>query len=209
MDNKAELIHNNQIDKEDIYNFKCTKRGKCCYDHTGIIFDLFWTAVEMNTSTEEIISKHCYRYIGDQSKLPIVNIKAGSCPFHTPKGCMLGEMRPTVCKMYPLGRGYVGGKIVYFNQHFTCGDKNPAQTVDDWLKLNDVFEENEKFSKTWYELISKIAMFMQKRNFTSREREAFQTTLIPLLYMCYDTKTYFWSQFLDRKECIERILKEI
>ena len=212
MDNKAELLHNNQVGKEDIYNFKCKKCGKCCYNHTGIIltpYDLFWAAVKLNTSTEDIVSKYCYRYIGDQSKLPIVSIKAGSCPFHTPTGCMLGEMKPTICRMYPLGRGYVDGKIVYFNQPVTCGDKNPAQTVDDWLKLNDVFEENERFSKAWYDLISKITLFIHERNFTPRELEAFQGTLIPILYMCYDTKAYFWSQFLDRKECIERILKEI
>ena len=118
-------------------------------------------------------------------------------------------MKPTICRMYPLGRGYIDGKIVYFNQPVTCGDRNPAQTVDDWLKLNDVFEENERFSKAWYDLISKITLFVHERNFTPRELEAFQGTLIPILYMCYDTRAYFWSQFLDRKECIERILKEI
>ena len=148
MDNKAELLHNNQVGKKDIYNFKCKKCGKCCYNHTGIImtpYDLFWTAVKLNTSTEDIVSKYCYRYIGDQSKLPIVSIKAGSCPFHTPTGCMLGEMKPTICRMYPLGRGYIDGKIVYFNQPVTCGDRNHSQTVDDWLKLNDVFVVTDNY----------------------------------------------------------------
>ena len=61
MDNKAELLHNNQVGKEDIYNFKCKKCGKCCYKHTGIIltpYDLFWAAVKLNTSTEDIVSKY-------------------------------------------------------------------------------------------------------------------------------------------------------
>lgn len=212
MDNKVELLHNNQLGKDDTFNFKCNKCGKCCYDHTGIIltpYDLFHMAVKLNTSMEEVVAKYCYRYIGDQSKLPIVSIKAGSCPFHTPTGCMLGEMRPAICKMYPLGRGYGEGKFIYFSQPVMCGCKNPTQTVDEWLIHNGVTEDNERFTKAWYELITEVTQFIHNRKFAPREFEAFQTTLIPILYMCYDTKAYFWSQFLDRKECIERILKEI
>lgn len=77
-------------------------------------------------------------------------------------------------------------------------------------EINDKpqYETNET-DKKWKELVTEISEFIKKRNFSERELTAFQSTLLVLLYMCYNTKTQFYSQFLDRKESIERIIKSI
>lgn len=69
--------------------------------------------------------------------------------------------------------------------------------------------ETDETDKKWKELVTELSEFIKKRNFSKRELVSFQSTLLVLLYMCYNTKTQFYSQFIDRKETIERIIQNI
>ena len=212
MDERKKLFKENKIGLEDKFDFKCTGCGKCCYNVDGITltpYDLFHMAAELKISVEDIINNYCERGIGSDSKIPIVIIKRGKCPFLLDNKCRLNGNKPTICKLYPLGRGKTVGEITYCRNDVSCGGKNPNQTVKEWLETNGVTNANEEFTLIWYELIENIVRFIYGRKFSARELEAFQSTLIPLLYLCYDTKGYFHSQFLDRKYAIEEIMKKI
>ena len=108
-----------------------------------------------------------------------------------------------------MGRGYANGKIQYFAQPQTCGKTKANQTVGEWLEKNHVTKENEKFTEKWYELLIKLGTYLHSVNFTVKELEGFQTSMMVLLYLCYDLEKDFYSQFLERIEVIEKIMDEI
>ena len=212
LDNELKMLRNNQLKKDDIFDFKCNACGKCCRRHDDIIltpYDLYEIAAKLEISVEKVVYDYCDRGIGEISQLPVVMVRRGKCAFLTKDGCILGNHKPVNCRIYPLGRGFDDDKLVYFSQPVNCGDRNSTQTVADWLERNGVTEENEWFTVKWYELMSKLVMFIYKRKFSPCELEAFQRALVPILYLCYRTDRNFYEQFLDRYECLERIMREI
>ena len=160
-------------------------------------------------SVENVIDNFCIRYIGQSSQIPIVALAAGRCPFIRSYGCYLGDSRPVICKMYPLGYGFDGNKSTYFYTDSRCGETTDNQTVEEWLNKNGLTEEVDEFREMWYGLISKITTFIHKRNFSVRELDAFQTSMFVILYLCYDACKPFYSQFAERVECVERIIQRI
>lgn len=212
MQENIRMLMNNQLKLDDCYSFKCNKCGKCCTNHTGITltpFDLWNIAKEMKLSVENVIGSFCIRYIGESSKIPIVALAAGRCPFVLADGCFLGDAKPVICKMYPLGAGFDGTKTTYFYVDTNCGEKDSSQTVEGWLAKNGLTEEVDEFRQMWYGLISNITTFIHKRNFSVRELDAFQTSMFVILYLCYDIDKPFYGQFAERAECVERIIQRI
>lgn len=206
------MLMENQMQETDIFSFKCDGCGKCCYSTSDIVltpYDLFYMASELKVIVEDVINRYCTRYVGSDSKIPIVAIGSGRCPFLTERGCRLNSARPVICKLYPLGRGVYGEKMVYFTQNISCGESCPNQTVGDWVDLNKITDENRRFTEKWYKLLTQVALYIHKRQFSEHELDAFQTTLIVLLYMCYDMKGQFYTQFLNRAEALEKIMEKI
>ena len=212
LDYELKMLRNNRLGKEDIFDFKCKACGKCCRRHDDIVltpYDLYEIAAKLEISVEEVVYNNCVQGIGEISKLPFVMVRHGKCTFLAKDGCILGNRKPVKCRIYPLGRGCDDDKLVYFNQPVNCGERNPMQTVADWLERNGVTEENERYTVQWYGLLSKLTAFIYERRFSSNELDAFQRALVPILYLCYRTDQYFYAQFLDRYECLERIMKQI
>lgn len=212
MQDNYNMLLNNQLNKDDCYNFKCNKCGKCCTNHTGIIltpFDIYNMAKKLEMSIENAISLYCVRYIGKTSQLPIVAFEAGRCPLVTEHGCYLGDSRPVICKMYPLGCGYQGNKTTYFYVDAKCGENNSTQTVGEWLTKNGLGEDVDEFRKMWYGVLDKLCKYIHDRNFSERELDSFQTSVFVILYLCYDTTKSFVGQFSTRIDCIERIIQDV
>lgn len=78
-------------------------------------------------SDSQIIQMYCEIYIGPTSNIPIVRIRFenGVCSFLKNNRCTIHAFKPSVCKLYPLGRGMEGesGNVFYFNQDVSCGGK--------------------------------------------------------------------------------------
>ena len=212
MQENINMLLKNQLKKEDSYSFKCNKCGKCCTNHTGIIltpYDIYNIGRKLGMSVENVIDIYCIQYIGESSRLPIVALERGKCPFVNENGCCLEESRPVICKMYPLGCGYDGTKITYFSVNAKCGEKNPLQTVDDWLMKNGITDEVDVFREKWYGIIGKLGKYVHSREFSKREQDAFQRAVYVMLYLCYDESKPFYSQFSERVECLEQLMQNI
>lgn len=214
MEKAREALNTGKAEKTDTYTFSCNQCGKCCEKNTGILLtpkDIFGIAYKMNIPVDDIINVYCDRYIGSGSKLPVITIRKGKCPFLFDTGCMLGGFKPTICKMYPLGRGFdVKNKTIqYFMQSVACGNRNGTETVDAWLTKCGITDFDEEFSLKWYELLEKLAGFMIKHKFPAGELEIFQQALYILIYLCYDIKKDFYKQFETRIECINAMIKTL
>jgi len=148
------------LNKKDRFAFKCTCCGVCCHDNQILLksYDIFRLTRSLGLTTKEFLARHCVRYVGKDSGLPLVMLKfledeKGACPFLEGRKCAVHEDRPSVCRLYPLGTmGQRGEAAKFYLQPASCPGhgRGKPQTLRSWLKasgLHDYMPENERFFK--------------------------------------------------------------
>ena len=141
-----------EIGLDDIFVFHCTQCGKCCIHREDILLspkDLFHIAKKLKITPEVALAQYCETYLGRNSHIPVVRLKPqGSvkrCPLLKNQKCLVHDVKPAVCAMFPIGRylalpsdgifpenpeelsvGYV------FNDP-ECGDRSETHTVREWF----------------------------------------------------------------------------
>jgi Fe-S-cluster containining protein len=95
--------------------------------------------------------------------LPNLKMSEG-CAFLKNGGCEIHAHRPGICRLFPLGRIYVGRtaeadkktatEFKYFLQTKECPVKNKIEVrVSDWLGIDDL-EKNEAFINKWHRFLT-------------------------------------------------------
>ena len=100
-----------EIGLDDTFTFHCTQCGKCCIHREDILLspkDLFNIAKKFQITPAEALEQYCETYIGCNSRFPIVRLRPqGSvkrCPLLKDQKCLVHDVKPTVCAMFPIGR---------------------------------------------------------------------------------------------------------
>ena len=100
-----------ELDPDDTFTFHCTQCGKCCIHREDILLspkDLFNIAKKFQITPENALEQYCETYIGCNSRFPVVRLKPqGSvkrCPLLKDRKCLVHDVKPTVCAMFPIGR---------------------------------------------------------------------------------------------------------
>jgi len=220
MDEKTrdEIINdmmNNQLALDDTFDFKCRECGKCCKNREDIILtarDLFNIAKLLGRTAEQILDKYCEFYIGSTSQMLLVRLKPtghdNSCPLLFKRRCIVHQAKPTVCALFPLGRGYsynVDMNISniepqYFLQSIYCGTKGQLHTVRSWLEKFGM-PANDEFYPQWtfaLMLLSEFFMNIEKLNKPEEVMKQLRWGAFALLYLGFDTSKDFLPQFTDR-----------
>ena len=130
-------VMNNVLQMDDLFEFQCDCCGKCCEFRNDIILspiDLQRIAHYFERDIPYIVHRYCNVYIGNDSKLPVITLKSvgrkQSCPFLVKKKCSINCVKPTVCRLFPLGRVKMvsedesESKMQYFIQYIECGKKD-------------------------------------------------------------------------------------
>jgi hypothetical protein len=132
--------------------------------------------------------------------LPLIRLKkeANVCPFLTKKGCQVYRDRPTVCRLYPLGRAFsdrVKKEVYFLMQEKEClGFKERKKwTVASWIKAQGV-EEYDAYNEGFSELIF-LKTKLRPQGLSLKEGQMF-------FMACYNLDVFrefvFKSSFLDR-----------
>jgi Fe-S-cluster containining protein len=128
-----EELMKHPIGKDQEFHFHCDQCGECCKNRVDILlspFDLCRMAKALNKPLPEVLQEYGNLYLGNTSKMPLVSLKMrednGKCPFLMDDNrCKIHSNKPTVCALYPLGRGASRegkkAKIFYILQPTTCG----------------------------------------------------------------------------------------
>lgn len=183
------------IGKNDTFDFKCDKCGKCCTKNTieTILFkpyDIYKLAKGLNKNPLELAMKHGDIYIGEGSGFPIVRMEwkmsiTGNgieivCPFREslPDGkniCGVHGFKPGSCKLFPLGRisAYDESKkdkaeLIYFVQEVSCGEKGELHTIEDWVGNTDYDAKVLHFESDSMRTINDIVSLPDLRNLAQK-----------------------------------------
>ena len=202
------FIGKNTLNLEDSFSFSCNCCGECCKNRDDILinaYDIFRLSKGLNISDSQLLQMYCEIYIGPISKIPLVRIRfpGGVCSFLRDNKCSVDLFKPSVCRLYPLGRGMVGesGDIFYFKQDVPCGGKG-TQIVKEWVKDLDegVFIE---WSTSLLKLMADKNYKLLVENFSDCDKDLYRMFfygIFDILYLHYDIRFDFLPQLKEHFE---------
>lgn len=210
------IIHNMknaQLGMDDTFKFRCKKCGECCQNIEIMLssFDIFQIAKFLYKSPAEIITSYCRAYNGCDSKYPLYEIKLrgdGTCPFLIRKLCLIDSVKPTACRLFPLGRVFTEDRAIYFEQEVMCRAATDQENiVRDWIKnLPENDEIAQVYSKALQVLIQEYTVPISKQ--LPKEQYNRLTLLMrEFLYHNFKTEQDFLQQFKINFELLLEMLK--
>jgi len=219
-DHRQEIIENfnkNLIGLDDVFAFKCRECGKCCKQREDILLnsrDVYNIATALGMTHEQVIETHCEVYIGRDSRIPIVRLRPKganrTCPLLVNNRCSVHLLKPTVCALFPLGRGMVSeyasedmgvgipGEIQYILNSTDCGSLKRKQTVRSWLEQFDISIEDSffiKWNETMLTLVTAIHRFDGKNGVSNKLMSILWDEIFAALYIDYNPQKKFYPQF--------------
>lgn len=206
-------IEEHNLGPDDKFKFHCTMCGRCCTHRDDILLtprDIYNMSKELGIKPEELAEKYCEIYVGPDSRFPIVRILPSGnvqrCPMLKNRKCMVHKAKPTICGMYPLGRGIkiVGEDVSSIKTEDTffffpdpgCGNDSQEHTVREWLGEFGIPVEDVFFvlwQKTFV-MLSNIFQEMEKKTNAEVMTMMWRTTFHDL-YIAYDMGQDFQQQF--------------
>lgn len=217
------MPHNNDIKKilelenlgkQDMFQFKCDGCGECCKHRDDILltpYDIFRICRFLKVAFDDFMETYCELYIGSTSKLPIVRLRTSAlCVFLMHGKCLIHEVKPTVCALYPLGR--IAGfqqescEIRYFLQDVQCGTKDQENIVEDWLK--HLGDDNEECMRIWHSMLGELTILSQNtQEADEKVIEKLASVVFEILYNGYDYSEEFLSQFKERLRVVKKFCR--
>ena len=202
----------NQLGPDEPFKFHCTMCGKCCIKREDILLnprDMYNLAKELGMTPHEVMNTYCETYIGGDSRLPVVRLKPRGeirrCPLLKDRKCSVHNSKPTVCALFPIGRGIAGEKgnihsltvkdIRYFFSEPGCGDDSETHTVREWLGEFGLSPEDEFFIK-WQKCLFELSMcFCRLEKKLGADMGPIWSLTGSILYLMYDMEKPFEPQF--------------
>ena len=127
--------------------------------------------------------------------------------------CSIHSLRPSICRLFPLGRYYENGSFKYFLQIHEC--KHPTKSkikVKKWIDIGDS-EKNQEFIIKWHDYIEDV----QKQLSLTADEELLKKIDLFILQQFYieryNKEEDFYSQFDVRltkaKEVTTSLIKTV
>lgn len=216
IDERIEMLKNNQLSEDDYFEFGCIQCGECCRNRYDILlnpYDLYKIAKYLNMRIIDVIDKYCEIYIGSDSKMPVVRARPkiynAVCSFLRNGKCSIHSAKPTVCALYPLGRAASpDGGMIYFTQGGSCNANSTPIKVKDWIEMFNL-KESELPAKLWSQTLVKLSLSKRKFKIKPQIEEQLNNELVNILYLSYDTTQDFLPQFKNNSEKAEKCFAQL
>lgn len=178
----------------------------CCRGMEGLVLnpkDIYNLTVHLGVSFEELMADKIKLQMEDGLILPglQMNGEEDACAFLDKNGrCSIHSFRPGICRLFPLGRDYEGGRIQYIFLVNGCQKQERTKVkVRKWIAAPDM-EKEEKFLLKWHSF-QKEARAAAGDGREPEKAKAVNLRILKTFYMTpYDRETDFYSQFEERLE---------
>ncbi len=181
-------------------------------------YDIYRLECGLKTNFNGLLANHLALQVADGVIMPFLRtdreltVKCGdscvneqdACTFLSSEGrCTVHEWRPSICRLFPLGRIYEGEGHRYLLMENECHKERGAKImIKKWLDTPD-FAKYETYINDWHSLLSEITDNI--RSLTTEELKARNTVILKLFYFTdYNVSKDFYSQFYERLEAAKR-----
>lgn len=187
----------------------CKDCSSCCQGMGSSIvldpLDCFRIIKGQSCTMEELLIDKFELNVVDQIVLP--NLKMNPinerCNFLSEEGrCLIHNIRPGICRLFPLGRLYEGEGFSYFLQIHECRNKNRAKVkVKKWLDTPDI-KRYEKYIYAWHECLKKLQKKIDENKGSEFANQVSMYVLKQFYFTPFDGEKDFYDQFFKRLEAI-------
>lgn len=216
----------NQLGPDEPFRFHCIMCGKCCINREDFLLnprDMYNLAKELGMTPHEVMNAYCETYIGSNSRLPVVRLKPRGeikrCPLLKDRKCSVHRAKPTVCALFPIGRGIaqkIGSTVAptakdirYFLTDPGCGDDSETHTVREWLEGFGLPVEDEFFIE-WQKCLVELSTYLQKlEKKLGADMGPIWSLVGLILYLMYDMEKPFEPQFQAHLGEIHEMIREL
>lgn len=120
--------------------------------------------------------------------------------------CSIHAFRPSICRLFPLGREYTAEGIRYFVLESACPAKVKTKVkIEKWVERPE-FPEHEKFLVQWHSFKKKCMTRMSENKDGAFHKQVMMYVL-QLFYRKPYAKDRFYEEFLDRMQEAEEVLE--
>ncbi len=141
----------------------CRDCHACCVDMGGSIIldplDIFNMTKKLSVTFEQLLAEHIELGVVDGIILPNIKMSGSSdkCRFLNEEGrCSIHDVRPGICRLFPLGRIYEDRSFKYFLQVYECPKENKSKVkIKNWLGIENI-NAYEKFVNRWHYLLEDL-----------------------------------------------------
>jgi len=204
-----------KVGPDDTFQYHCFRCGECCHNVRESImltsWDMFRLAKLLDRPIEEFINDYT---VPGLITFPIFTLKTkpygDACIFYK-NGCSVQEAKPLVCRLYPLniepgdheGLSYC---IVSQKPHHYTGQ---TRKVGDWMAEN-LTPDDRRFMVGWFNQVLEFGKLMKRIGQTAGGKEKLErllTSMIWMMYVCYEIQEDFWPQYERNMACLKKGLE--
>ena len=191
----------------------CKNCSACCHGVGDFIsltpFDVHVLSKHLNMTFDELLvdAIECH----ESGKIEIPHLKMhgdkNKCFFlNESERCDIHGYRPSICRLFPLGRVYEAGDFKYFLLEDAC--VKPELTdilVEDWIGIKD-YPENKAFIMAWHDILSALA-FRVKFIYDDHTLKGLNAYLRHTFYdMALEDDVDFYEAFFERVPGAKNVL---
>ncbi|MCR5747399.1 MAG: YkgJ family cysteine cluster protein [Lachnospiraceae bacterium] len=186
--------------------FDCSGCSFCCEDMCDSIiidpYDLYALEKGLHKDFNALIDEG-YLELGLHNLLMLPHIKnnGNGCSFLTEeKRCGIHDIRPGICRLFPLGRYYHDETFSYILQNRGCKLENKGSIkVRDWLNIPEL-EKYEAFENRWHYFIKGLSNLIMENKDHDEKEQIIDSVLNTFYRSDYDTVSDFYDQIYSRMQ---------
>lgn len=181
----------------------CKGCSSCCQKVGATIvldpYDIMRMSSGTGLAPSELIGSHVELNVVDGIILP--NLKmAGTeekCTFLNAEGrCSIHDIRPGICRLFPLGRIYEDGGFKYFLQKDECRVTNRSKVkISKWLGIKEL-PKYEKYINEWHYFLKDTEV--ELKNYDETVSKNMSMYILKEFYLKEYTMDNFYSDFYER-----------
>ncbi len=197
----------------------CKGCSACCHGMGDSVvldpYDVYRLTTGLSLSFEALLNDKIELNVFDGMILPHLKMSGAeeACAFLNEAGrCSVHEHRPSICRLFPLGRVYADGGFQYFLQIHECKHENRTKVkVKKWIDTPNL-KQNDEFVLAWHDFVCEI----QEKMMRVADDNLFKKVNMFLLQQFYmepyrtECVEEFYQQFSERlakaKQVVETLM---
>lgn len=164
-------------------------------------YDIYRLTTGLHVSFEELLAEKIALNVYDGMILPHLKMSGSSdaCAFLNEEGrCSIHSHRPSICRLFPLGRFYEEDGFRYFLQIHECKNQNRTKVkVKKWIDTPDL-KENSEFVLKWHDFVNDVQDQMIQANNEELFKKVNMFLLQHFFVERYNEVESFYEQFESR-----------
>lgn len=187
----------------------CDGCHKCCQNMDGLIvldpYDVYNICRATAENFQEINGKYIEAGLVDGIVMPHLKFEKGNCVFLDECGrCAIHSHRPSICRMFPLGRVFDNNEHKYILQTGECNRAAAKVKIKKWLEYDNI-SQYEKYTDRWHYFIKDISNIVS--GYEDRDMAAKVCMYILNTFYVKPYGEDFFGEFYERVEFIENSVR--